>query len=273
MTTSRTSAASRNSQRPSGASASTRPLAAIILAAGKGTRMNSDLPKVAHPVAGKPIVWWVVDAARKAGADPIVLVVGHGANIVRDIFQGDDADLRYVMQDRQLGTGHATLCAEPALKDFHGDVVVLAGDGPLIRAETISIMRRRHLESRAAATLATSVIDDPTGYGRVVRDANNRFAEIVEHKNATDAQKQIREIYPSYACFDAGELFKLLHELEPNDHSGEYYITDIPAMLRARGKTIELVDAVPPQDVLSINTPQQLADVDAILRARTGGPS
>lgn len=235
--------------------------------------MNSDLPKVAHVVGGKPIVWWVVDAARKAGADPIVLVVGYGSDVVRDIFKGDDSDLRYVMQDQQLGTGHATLCAEPELRDFSGDVVVLAGDGPLIRAETINIMRGRHLESHAAATLATSIIDDPTGYGRVVRDANNRFAEIVEHKNATDAQKKIREIYPSYACFDSAQLFKLLRELKPNEASGEYYITDIPAMLRSCGSTVEIVDAVPPEDVLSINTPQQLADVDAILRARSGGGS
>lgn len=262
---------SRAAQRHSTASQSTRPLAAIILAAGKGTRMNSDLPKVAHEVAGKAIVWWVVEAARQAGADPIILVVGHGADIVRNIFQGDDSDIRYVMQDKQLGTGHATLCAEPALKNFEGDIVVLAGDGPLIRAETINIMRRRHLESNAAATLATSIIDDPTGYGRVIRDSNNRFAEIVEHKNASDEQKKIREIYPSYACFDAAHLFKTLHQLKPNELSGEYYVTDIPAMLRDKKETVEIVDAVPPEDVLSINTPEQLAEVDAILRARSGG--
>jgi bifunctional UDP-N-acetylglucosamine pyrophosphorylase/glucosamine-1-phosphate N-acetyltransferase len=262
---------SRAAQRHSPAPQSTRPLAAIILAAGKGTRMNSDLPKVAHVVAGKPIVWWVVEAARHASADPIVLVIGHGGEVVRDIFRSNDGDIRYVVQDRQLGTGHATLCAEPALKNFTGDVVVLAGDGPLIRAETINIMRQRHVESRAAATLATAVIDDPTGYGRVIRDSNHRFAEIVEHKNASDAQRKINEIYPSYACFDAAQLFAMLHELKPNEASGEYYVTDIPAMLRQRHQTVELVDAVPPEDVLSINTPQQLAEVDAILRARMGG--
>lgn len=265
--TSQTSTSRSDRHAPS---TSTRPLAAIILAAGKGTRMNSDLPKVAHEVAGKPIVWWVVEAARKAGADPIVLVIGHGGDAVRDIFRDDD-DIRYVTQDQQLGTGHATLCAEPALKRFQGDVVVLAGDGPLIRAETIDIMRRRHADSHAAATLATSIIDDPTGYGRVIRDSQNRFAEIVEHKNASDEQRRVREIYPSYACFDAAQLFTMLHQLKPNETSGEYYVTDIPAMLRERGATVELVDAVPPEDVLSINTPQQLAEVDAILRNRIGG--
>lgn len=251
------------------ASVETRPLAAVILAAGKGTRMNSDLPKVAHEVAGRPMVWWVVDAVRKAGADRIVLVVGHGSDLVRDIFKGDDRDIRYVEQDQQLGTGHATLCAEPALRDFQGDVVVLAGDGPLIRPETVTAMRRRHLDTNADATLATSVIEDPTGYGRIMRDENDRFAGIVEHKNADEAQKRIREVYPSYACFRSEPLFDLLRRLKPNELTGEYYITDIPAMLRAEGRPVELVDAVPPEDVLSINTPQQLSEVDQILRHRT----
>ncbi len=259
---------SASTSQTSTPSTATRPLAAVILAAGKGTRMNSDLPKVAHEVAGRPMVCWVVDAVRQAGADPIVLVVGHGSDIIRDTFKGDDADIRYVEQTEQLGTGHATLCAEPVLRKFVGDVVVLAGDGPLIRAATISAMRSTHLKTDAAATLATSVIDDPTGYGRVVRDADNRFEAIVEQKNATDEQKAIREIYPSYACFQAGELFELLRALEPNALTGEYYITDIPAMLRDAGRPVELIDSVPPEDVLSINTPQQLSEVDRMLRSR-----
>lgn len=250
-----------------------RPLAAIILAAGKGTRMNSDLPKVAHEVAGRPMVCWVVHAVRAAGADPIVLVVGYGSNVIRDIFKGDDDDLRFVEQTEQLGTGHATLCAEPVLRDFDGDVVVLAGDGPLIRRRTIEAMHCRHVESGAAATLATSIIDDPTGYGRVVRDSNNLFEAIVEQKNATAKQQRIREIYPSYACFRSRELFEMLRRLEPNALSGEYYITDIPAMLREADRAVELIDSVPPEDVLSINTPQQLAEVDHVLRGRLEGHS
>jgi len=262
--TQHSSTAPQSGQAPS----STRPLAAIILAAGKGTRMNSDLPKVAHEVAGKPMVWWVVDAVRKAGADRIVLVVGHGSDVVRDIFTGDDHDIEYVEQTEQLGTGHAAQCAEPALRDFDGDIVVLAGDGPLIRPETITTMRQRHIDTDAAATLATSVIEDPTGYGRIVRDENDRFAGIIEHKNADEIQKRIREVYPSYACFRSGRLFDMLRKLAPNELTGEYYVTEIPAMLRAEGETVELVDAVPPEDVLSINTPQQLSEVDEILRQR-----
>ncbi|MHC5114234.1 MAG: NTP transferase domain-containing protein [Planctomycetota bacterium] len=247
---------------------SQRPLGAVILAAGKGQRMNSDLPKVAHVVAGRPIVWWVVDAVRRAGASRIVLVVGHGADVVRDVFRGDDDDVEYVVQAEQLGTGHATLCAADALADFHGDLLVLAGDGPLLRAETIRTMRQRHLETGAAATLATSVIDDPTGYGRIVRDAAGRFEAIVEHRNATPEQREIHEIYPSYACFDADRLFDALRRLEPDSTSGEYYVTDVPIMLSRDGATVEVVDAVPPEDVLSINTPEQLAEVDAILTSR-----
>ena len=229
--------------------------------------MNSELPKVAHEVAGRPMVWWVVQACRRARCTPIVLVVGYGAEIVRRVFAGE-TDIRFVNQDQQLGTGHATMCAEPALEGFDGDVVVLAGDGPLIRASTIDTMVQRHRETAAAATLATSVLDDPTGYGRIVRDGEGRFAAIVEHKNASSIQRQIREVYPSYSCFDAAALFDSLRRLQRDPVSGEYYITEVPAMLRAEGRRVEIVDAVPPQDVLSINTPQQLQEVEMILKSR-----
>lgn len=242
-------------------------LAAVILAAGKGTRMRSDLPKVLHPVAGRPMVAWVVDACRAAGASRLVLVVGHGADAVREVFAGCD-DVEFVLQAEQRGTGHATRCAAPPLEGFVGDVLVLAGDGPLIRAATIDAMRDRHRETGAAATLATSVVEDPTGYGRVVRDAEGRFVAIVEQRNADAAQRAIREIYPSYAIFDASALFDALAALAPDAVSGEYYVTDVPAMLRKAGRRVEIVDAVPPEDVLSINTPEQLAEVDAILTAR-----
>lgn len=245
-----------------------RSLAAIILAAGKGKRMNSDLPKVVHPVAGEPMVRWVVKACRDSGASPTVLVIGHGGETVRAAFRDDDKDIRYAVQDQQLGTGHATLCAKEALGSFDGDVLVLAGDGPLIRAETIRLMHRKHVETGAAATMATSVIPDATGYGRIIRGADGRFDAIVEHKNATDEQRKIREVYPSYACFDAKSLFEMLALVKPDGVSQEYYLTDVFRMLKERGKRVEIVDAVPPEDILSINDPQQLSEVDSILRAR-----
>ncbi len=245
-----------------------RPVAAIILGAGKGTRMDSDRPKVVHEVAGHPMIHWVVRAVREIGARPIVLVVGHRAALVRDVFQGDDDDLVYVTQQPQLGTGHAVGCAKSVLGDFNGDVFVLAGDGPLIRPATLRRMLDRQQCSGAAVTLATAKVDDPTGYGRILRDSQGAFKAIVEHAHANEQQQAIREIYPSYACFDAGMLFDALQKLEPNETTGEYYVTDAPAMLRARDCKVELVDGVPAEDVLSINTPQQLAEVESILTAR-----
>ena len=257
--------------RPEESADAIRPVAAVILAAGRGTRMQSDLPKVAHEVADRAMVWWVVDAVRRIGATPIILVVGHGHNHVEEIFVGDDEDLRYVMQHEQLGTAHAVDCARSELQGFDGDVLVLCGDGPLIRPTTLDTLLSLHQTSHADATLATSVISDPTGYGRIVRDANGRFEAIVEHKNASNEQRAIHEINPSYYAFRADALLRGLSNVDRNELSGEYYLTDVPGILRNTGGTVELIDAVPPEDVLSINTLEQLADVDAILRGRREG--
>lgn len=251
---------------------SERSVAAVVLAAGKGTRMGGDLPKVAFEVADRPIVNWVADALRQAGVQRVLLVVGYKADHVRSLFDGDP-DIEFVEQHEQLGTGHAVLCCREALDGFEGDLVVLAGDGPLIRSTTIDTLLETHRNAGAAATLATSVIDDPTGYGRIVRDADGRFEAIVEHKNASEAVRAIHEVYPSYACFDAKALLDSLSVLPADEVSGEYYLTEVPAMLHADGSVVEVVDAVPPEDVLSINTPEQLAEVDAILRARLETPA
>ncbi|HBZ97324.1 MAG TPA: glycosyl transferase family 2 [Phycisphaerales bacterium] len=248
-------------------SQSGRPVAAIVLAAGKGTRMGGDLPKVAFEVAGRPMVNWVVDALRSSGVQRVLLVVGYKSDHVRSLFD-DDGHIEYIEQHEQLGTGHAVLCCHEALNGFEGDLVVLAGDGPLIRSETIDTLLRTHRHASAAATLATSHIEDPTGYGRIVRDDHGRFEAIVEHKNASDAVLAIHEVYPSYACFDADAMFGCLKSLPADAVTGEYYLTEVPAMLHTSGSTVEVVDAVPSEDVLSINTPDQLSEVDAILRSR-----
>ncbi len=241
-----------------------RPLAAIILAAGKGTRMESDLPKVIHPVAGKPTVQWVVDAVNEANADRVILVVGHGAEIVQREIPGCE----YVMQEPQHGTGHAVQVCKDTLADFEGDILVLGGDGPLLRPSTIHVMLQLHHAQNAAAKLATIIITDPTGYGRIIRDENNTFSAIVEHKNATQEQLEIHEVYPSYAVFQSSDLWDCLKELKPNPLTNEYYLTEIPQMLIDRNKQVEVVNAVAPQDILSINTPEQLAEVEAVLLDR-----
>ncbi len=252
---------------------------AIILAAGMGKRMRSDLPKVLHPIGGRPMVCAVIDACREAGCKRIVLVIGHRAELVREAMvaaYGPNHTIEFGLQPEQLGTGHAVRCVENqfvAEKSAPGhDVFVLAGDGPLIRASTLRELLARHRGAKAAATMATSVISDPTGYGRIVRDARGDFASIVEHKECTPDQFKIREVNPSYYCFDCREMFEALAHVRKNPASGEYYITDVPALLLSQGKRVEVIASVPPEDVLSINTPEQLAEVDAIYQGRNRGP-
>jgi bifunctional UDP-N-acetylglucosamine pyrophosphorylase / glucosamine-1-phosphate N-acetyltransferase len=241
---------------------------AVILAAGKGTRMRSDLPKVVFPVGGRPMVCAVVDACLEAGCGRVIAVVGHKQELVREALAGY-RQVEYAVQDQQLGTGHAVNCAAPMLAGAR-EVFILCGDGPLIRAATLRSMLAKHREAHAAATLATAVIDDPSGYGRIVRDGAGRFERIVEQKNATPEQLAVREVNPSYYCFDGAKLLGTLPRIARNPMSGEYYLTDVPEMLLKAGERVEVVASVPPEDVLSINTPEDLAKVDAIYRSRSG---
>ncbi len=243
---------------------------AIILAAGKGTRMQSDLPKVCHLIGGRPMVCAVVDACLEIGCERVVAVVGYKQELVREALAEYAGRVEYATQDKQNGTGHAVRCATPALDGSPDEtpVFVLCGDGPLIRSATLQTILDLHTNAKAAATLATAVVEDPTGYGRIVRDEAGRFLRIVEQANASDTERAIREINPSYYCFRLGDLRSGLLRITPNAKSGEEYITDVPEVLLGKGRRVEVIDAVPPEDVLSINTPAQLAQVDAIFRAR-----
>jgi bifunctional UDP-N-acetylglucosamine pyrophosphorylase/glucosamine-1-phosphate N-acetyltransferase/UDP-N-acetylglucosamine pyrophosphorylase len=246
------------------------PPHAIILAAGKGKRMNSteDLPKVLYEVAGEPMLLWVVRACREAGVERCVLVVGYKSDLVRQILAGEP-DCEFVEQTEQLGTGHATQMAAPLFEDGPArDVYVLAGDGPLIQAKTLARLLEVHRRTRAAATLATAIIDDPTGYGRIVREADRSFRGIVEHKDASEEELAIREVNPSYYCFRSDLLFETLKHVKNDNRQGEYYVTPVPTLLKEQGHTVSVIEAVPAADVLSINTPEQHAEVDAILRQR-----
>ncbi len=252
------------------------PVSAIILAAGKGTRMKSDLPKVVHPIGGRAMVCAVVDACLAAGVSRIIVVVGYKQEEVRKALASYGTRVEYAVQAEQLGTGHAVTCTRELLaresREPGHEVLVLCGDGPLIRPATIEKVLARHrsasAQGRAWATLATAVIEDPSGYGRIWRDAGGRFRAIVEQKNCTPEQLAIREVNPSYYCFDACELFRALAGVTRNPVSGEYYLTDTLELMLAKGGRVEVIEAVPPEDVLSINTLEDLARVDAIYRSR-----
>jgi len=232
--------------------------------------MNSDLPKVMHEAWGKPLVEWVVDAVIDAGASRIILVVGHQEEVVRAHFQGR-SNIEFVRQAPQLGTGHAVDQARPLLNklDRSANLLVLCGDGPLITSATIRKLLHAHHTTHAAATLATSVIPDASGYGRIARDASREFCAIVEEKDCTPAQLLLREINPSYYCFELGALLDTLAQVDNRNAAGEYYITDVFHILKKLGRTVHVVAAVPPEEVLSVNTPAQLAEVADILSART----
>jgi bifunctional UDP-N-acetylglucosamine pyrophosphorylase/glucosamine-1-phosphate N-acetyltransferase len=244
--------------------------------------MGGDQAKVLYRVADRPMIWWVVRACLEAGVSRCVVVVGYQGASVRGAL-AEVPGCVFVEQTEQLGTGHATRMAEPLFPpDADGaapgasefaagcDVFVLAGDGPLIRAATLKKLLEVHRARGAAATLATAVLDDPTGYGRIVRDAGGAFAGIVEQKDATEAQRALREVNPSYYCFRSGALFAALRQVGQSNRAHEYYLTDVPLILRKKGELVAVVEAVPAGDVLSINTPRELAAVDGILRERLG---
>lgn len=241
--------------------------AAVILAAGQGTRLKSDLPKVLHEVCGRPMLAYVFDACRAADVRDCLAVVGHRKDLVIEAFAHDDANITWVEQQPQLGTGHAVMVCREHLAAYE-HVLVLCGDGPLIRTETIRELLNLHRTENAAATLATAVLDDPSGYGRIWRDADGKLRGIVEHADCTPEQRQIREVNPSYYCFRAADLLGALDQLKPDNAKNEYYITDALAILINSGKKAIAVTSVPPADIYSINSRQDLARVNRVMRDR-----
>ena len=242
-------------------------LTAIILAAGKSTRMKAKKPKALHEICGLPMLEYVLRACYGAGCDRILMVVGHGKDEIIAHF-GADKRIHWIEQTEQLGTGHAARMCESELKKHSGDVFILAGDGPLIRSEVLQTLRTAHKESHAAASMATAVLEDPTGYGRIVRDADGEFVEIIEQLEATPQQRAIKEVFPSYYCVRTDDLLLALSKLKNDNKKGEYYLTDIYGHLRQAGRKVMAVQAVSEDDVIGVNNLQQLAEVDAILQAR-----
>lgn len=243
-------------------------LTSIILAAGKSTRMKSRRAKPLHEICGKPMLHYVLEACYGAGCDKVMVVVGHGKDEVIGQF-GGDRRIVWIEQTEQLGTGHAARMCESWLRAHHqGDVFILAGDGPLIRSEVLRTLQQAHRDERAAASMATAVLDDPTGYGRVIRDGQGAFIEIIEQIDCTPEQRDIREVFPSYYCVKSDELLFALSRLKNENKKGEYYLTDIYGILRDAGRKVLAVQAVTAEDVLSVNSREQQAAVDAIMQDR-----
>jgi bifunctional UDP-N-acetylglucosamine pyrophosphorylase/glucosamine-1-phosphate N-acetyltransferase len=242
-------------------------ITAIILAAGKSTRMKSKRAKPLHEVCGKPMLGWILDACWSTEVTRALVVVGHGKDQVIAQF-GNDKRIHFVEQTEQLGTGHAAKMCEPLLRGHGGDVFILAGDTPLLRGEILRTLLRAHRDDRAAASMATAILDDPTGYGRIVRGADGEFLEIVEQIDCTPEQREIREVFPSYYCVKTDELLYALSKLTNHNKKGEYYLTDIYGILRKAGKKVVAVQAVTAEDVIAPNTRQQLAEADAVMQER-----
>jgi bifunctional UDP-N-acetylglucosamine pyrophosphorylase/glucosamine-1-phosphate N-acetyltransferase len=242
-------------------------LTAIILAAGKSTRMKSKHAKPMLEVCGKPMLGWILDACFSAEVTRALVVVGYGKEEITAQF-GDDRRIQFVEQTEQLGTGHAARMCEPLLRDSRGEVFILAGDTPLIRGEILRTLLQAHRQYRAAASMATAMLDDPSGYGRVVRGKDGEFLQIVEQLDCTPQQREIREVFPSYYCIKAEELLFALARLTNQNKKGEYYLTDIYGILRQAGKKVIAVEAVTAQDVIAPNTRQQLAEADEAMQDR-----
>jgi bifunctional UDP-N-acetylglucosamine pyrophosphorylase / glucosamine-1-phosphate N-acetyltransferase len=239
----------------------------VILAAGKGTRMKSARPKVLHPLVGRPLIEHVLRTSDELRADQTVLVVGHGATEVQAALS-DRPQLKFVVQSPQLGTGHALLQTEPLLAGKKGAVVLLYGDVPLLAPATLIRLLEVHRTRRAAATVLTTEVDDPYGYGRIVRDQEGRVARIVEERDASGDERTIREINSGIYAFALAPLFESLHQLAADNAQGEYYLTDLVAMYRQRHLDVETLCIDSPDELRGINSRVDLADVARILRAR-----
>lgn len=242
-------------------------VAAVILAAGQSTRMNTKMPKVLHEVCGRPMLEWVLTACRQAGVRRHLVVVGYGKEQIIARY-GKWGDVEFVEQPEQRGTGHAVMCCRPHLATFTGLTLVLCGDAPLIRPETLTQLIEKHLQDKSAVTLATAVLSNPTGYGRIVRDHYGNIQGIVEHNDCTPEQLAIREVNPGYFCFSTPHLLSALERIKPNNKKNEYYLTDALHILLSDGLKATAITAVAEEDALGVNTRQQLAIASKIMQQR-----
>jgi bifunctional UDP-N-acetylglucosamine pyrophosphorylase/glucosamine-1-phosphate N-acetyltransferase len=236
---------------------------AVVLAAGQGTRMKSKLYKVLHPVCGKPMVQHVVDSLKELQMDRIVVVVGHGADKVKEQL-GNAAE--YAMQEKQLGTAHAVMQVAPILQGKKGTTLILSGDEPLISSETLAALVAHHEANQAAGTILTRIMDNPTGYGRIIRGQDGQVERIVEQKDASEEEQRVREINTGTYCFDNEKLFAALQKVENNNAQGEFYLTDVIEILKRQGDRIEA--SITEEVTIGVNDRVALAKAEAMMRER-----
>jgi UDP-N-acetylglucosamine diphosphorylase/glucosamine-1-phosphate N-acetyltransferase len=244
-----------------------KPLAAVILAAGKGTRMRSDLPKVFHEILGEPMLSYVIKTVQTLKPAKILVVVGHQRQLIMDYYN-DWPGIEFVVQTEQLGTGHAVLQAAPALKNFDGNVLVLAGDVPLIKAETLTKLIAWHEQYGAAATDLSAELPDAGNYGRIIRGMDGSLIRIVEKKDATPEELRIKEFNTGTFCFDAQALFSALKEVKAENSQKEYYLTDTIEIIRKKKQSVRVYQVADANETLGINTKEELVAVEKILLAR-----
>lgn len=237
----------------------------IILAAGKGKRMKSSMPKVLHKVCGKEMINHVIDAMKKSNIDDINVIIGKGAELVKSATQ--NKDIVYTLQKEQLGTGHAVMCAEDFLKAKNGVVAIFTGDAPLIKSETVEKFINYHIENDCTATILTSVIDNPAEYGRIIRNEDGNVDKIVEFKDCNEDQKKIKEINSGMYCFNIDSLLIALKKINNNNNQGEYYLTDVIEILKNSGKKIGAIDTNF-EEILGVNSRVELSRVEQIMRNR-----
>lgn len=235
---------------------------AIVLAAGEGTRMKSDLPKVLCPVLGRPMIHFVLDALREANVDRVLVVVGYRSELVREALSDQDR-LEFVEQREQLGTGHAVKMCREHLSRHEGPVLILTGDSPLTQADSISALFREFDSTHPACLLGTLHKEPPNGLGRVVRNAEGEFEAIVEEKDASAEQLAVTEVNMSTYVFDAQKLVGALDQLTNNNQQNEYYLTDCPGILKSAGGRVDALPVLKPCEALSVNTVEELTVVES----------
>lgn len=248
-----------------------KPLNVLILAAGLGTRMKSDLAKVLHQLDGRPLIDHVCETALSLSPEKVYVIVGHQADDVKEaVFRENDAaQFEFVLQEKQLGTGDAVNAARAILADQDSTVLVLSGDVPLVHESTLMELVARHESENAACTVLTVKLDDPFGYGRIIRDGGSQFAKIVEQKDATDTEKLIAEINSGIYCFEGRKLFDALAKVQNNNEQGEYYLTDVPRILKDAGETVSIFTHDRPIEVEGVNDRKQLAAIEKMINDKT----